>query len=78
MNYFGREHRQGLLRYYANEDVTMGTWIAGRRINLIQDSRILKDDCTDDRITSTDFVSKEKHINWSANLYVCGNPCQCD
>jgi hypothetical protein len=78
VNYLGREHRQGLLRYYANEDATMGTWIAGRTINLIHDSRIMKTECTYDMITSTDFVSKELLIKWSANIYVCGNPCQCD
>lgn len=77
VNYLGREHRQGLLRYYANEDVTMGTWIAGRTISLIHDPRIMSIDCTDDMITSTDFISKERHIDWSANLYVCENPCQC-
>jgi hypothetical protein len=81
VNYLGREHRQGLLQYYANEDSTMGTWIASRTINLTHNADILQGfltqhECTDEVITFAN-ISREKHVDMSTNLLLCGTPCQC-
>ena len=83
VHYLGREHRQGLLRYYANEDVTMGAWIGSRTINLVHDTRICQMShhtdygCTDEMITGAD-ISMKTHVEMSMNLFLCGNPCQCN
>ena len=83
VNYLGREHRQGILRYYANEDSTMGTWIGSRTVNLIHDTRIGQMNqvtdigCTDEMVTSSD-INMQRHVDMSLNLLLCGNPCQCD
>jgi hypothetical protein len=78
VSYIGREHRQGLLRYYANEDATMGIWIAGRRVKLIHNKNVLARECTAEMLTSKDNISKGAHVVMSANLLQCENPCRCD
>ena len=77
VRYLGCEHRANMLQYYANEDASVGVWVAGRTVALIHNPLMLHPDCDSSMITKTHGVTYEEHGSMVHNLLKCQNPCGC-
>ena len=73
--YWIAENSQFLLPY-ANEDVTMGIWMAATKVQRKEEPRFHVDRCQNDMFTMPEL----KHttvVQFHQNLVKCGKPCAC-
>jgi hypothetical protein len=76
----GNDERLGYLQHFANEDTSLGSWVAFRNVTLINVG-MNEVDCKPEMISFNFWglsdANMNKHFEMAKNAFYCSNPCNC-